>query len=137
MTTFQQWVDGFRTANLTITGVTRHYDNPPLSLNTADLPAAWPSIFSGGYDGYEWSCNELNETYSMSFVVACEAVNQSRMPENYELMIDIADNLRTALNGITSMLFIRPLSIQAATVTVAGNNYYGLVATVEGSNSGA
>ncbi len=71
MTTFQQWVDGFRDANLSITGVTRHYDEPPASINTADLPAAWPSIFSGGYSGQTWSCDELNENYTMSFVVAC------------------------------------------------------------------
>jgi len=135
MTTFQQWVDSFRSSNLTVTGITRHYDNPPNSLNTADLPAAWPSIFSGGYGDYEWSCNELNETFTMSFVVACEAVNQNNIPENYEQMVDIADNLRTALNTIDVTTFIRPLQIQAATVTVAGTAYYGLVCTIEGANS--
>ena len=36
-TTMVQWVDAFQA--LTVSGVTRHYDNPPLSLNTADLPA--------------------------------------------------------------------------------------------------
>jgi hypothetical protein len=136
MTSFNQWVDAFRSANLTITGVTRHYDEPPLSLNTADLPAAWPSIFAGGYDGDDWSCNELNEAHSMSFIIACEAVNQSRMPENYQLMVDLADAARTALNNIDVMTFIRPISIQAASINVAGNDYYGLTCTIEGSNSG-
>lgn len=137
MTTPQEWVDGFRSGSLTITGVTRHYDEPPNALNTADLPAAWPSVFSVGYGGRDWSCDVLNEVASMSFLIACEAVGQSRMPENYELLVDMATNARTALNGLNDdlMIFVQP-SIQVATITVAGNSYFGLACTIEGSNGG-
>lgn len=86
----------------------------------------------------DWGCDELNEAYDMRYLIATEAVSLSTMPDNYQLMIDLADEARTAIRALQGdvMEFVKPVSIASATITVGGNNFYGLVCTVEGSNSG-
>lgn len=133
MASVNEWVDAFRL--MQVAGVARYYNEPPSSLNSADLPAAWPDMFSAGYNDYQFSCNEQNERFSMDYVIACEAVGQSRLPENYQLMIDMSDAVRDSIVGIDVTLFTRPTRIQPVTRLIAGVAYFCILVTVDGANS--
>lgn len=131
MTTFNQWVTAFRSPALTVAGVTRYYDNPPDSLNTADLPAAWPFLFTGTNGDFMYSCSALNQAFTMTYDIVTEPVAQSNIGPNYQLIVDIADAALTALQAMTVMNFIT-FDMAIMTITIAGINYWGLRCNVTG-----
>ncbi len=120
---------------LTVTGVTRHYDEPPRRLATADLPAAFPLMPSGAIGEKSLSCYDTNKTRSIGYVVCLEAVGQGTQAQNYGLLAAAMDNMETAFDGLeksqggTLANFIE-YDMAAEIFPVAGNDYWAIVATV-------
>ena len=133
-TTFRSFVDALE--DLDITGVVRKYKSgpPAQSPSTADTPAQYVhlpssdevSIVIGQQGGWP--------TLRAEFVLLVEAVGQSTQPRNFDLTVDMMDNLATGLRGqpCTTKSHVR-WSIRQAIDTVAGQDYWAIVANVEGS----
>lgn len=121
---------------ITVTGVSRHYDEPPQSLKTADLPAAFPMPPSGDMLGNESTCSDGdNKVRSMRYIIAIEAKGQGTNATNYAQIAALMDNLETALDAVhTSSGFVFPLtySITSGAFGVAGSEYWSIIATVTG-----
>ncbi len=131
MTTNAQWLAGIQA--MSVTGVTKTYSYPPTSLNTADLPAAWPHQFDMSLNNIISSCSDLNKARTCNYFIALEPTPQSTQSANYEAMIAMVDNLETAIQALTVMEFVT-FTIRSVIVTVAGNEYWGLEAVLTGSN---
>jgi len=114
---------------MTVTGVATHYDYPPESLG--ELPAAFclPPVSSLG--DYVVSCIDQNKTRSMGYVICLEAAGQDQNEENYDLYAPAMDNLETALNtALGTAANFYQYEMTAGTYTVAGINYWAIIATV-------
>lgn len=133
MTTYVEYVDGLEA--LVVAGVARRYtEGPPLSLNTADLPAQWVQLPAGESEamvlgdaaGSRWP------TFSADLIIAIEAVGQSTGGANFDATITLMEALRTRLE--LTDLTEAPLAwvMRQAIVTVAGNDYWAVVASVRG-----
>lgn len=120
---------------LTVTGVTRHYDEPPTSLNTADLPAAFPLMPSGALGEKSLSCWASNKTRSMGYVVAIEPVGQDTQASNYGKLAAVMDNMEAAFDGLEksqggSLANFIEYEMAAEIFEVSGKAYWAIVATV-------
>ncbi len=131
MTTNAQWLAGIQA--MSVTGVTKTYTYPPTSLNTADLPAAWPHQFDMSLGNIISSCSDLNKARTCNYFIALEPTPQSTQSANYEAMIAMVDNLETAIQALTVMEFVT-FTIRSVIVTIAGGEYWGLEAVLTGSN---
>ena len=120
---------------LAITGVTRHYDEPPGSVQTADLPCAFPHMPQGGLGEKSLSCWDSNKVRSMDFVILIEPVGQGTQAQNYGAIAALMDNLEAKLDdlelsqGGTLANFLE-YDIGAQIVTLGQNDYWGIVANV-------
>jgi hypothetical protein len=131
MTTNAAWIAEIQA--MTVTGVTRRYTEPPLSLNTADLPASWPQPFGVEMTNIISSCSDLNKTRTCTYYIALEPTPQSTQAANYAAVIAMVDNLETAIAGIDVMEFVT-YTIRSIIVQVGGTDYWALEATLTGSN---
>ena len=133
MTTYVEYVDGLEA--LVVSGVARRYaSGPPLSLNTADLPAQWVQLPAGESEamvlgdasGSRWP------TFNADLIVAIEAVGQSTGGANFDAAVATMENLRARLE--LTDLTEAPLSwaMRQAIVTVAGQDYWAIVCAVAG-----
>lgn len=133
MTTYTSYVTAL--SGLTVVGVTRKYTSPPQSINTADLPAQWPLLPSGDvaplvFGGY----GAPSGTYRCDLVIATEAVGQNVNSVNFVGVLTLMDALTTALKSMTRPVAgVFTWSIRQAIVTVAGNDYWSLICSCEGS----
>lgn len=133
MTTYVEFVDGLEA--LVVSGVTRRYmSGPPLSLNTADLPAQWiqlpagesEAMVLGDASGSRWP------TFNADLIIAIEAVGQSTGGANFDAAVATMENLRTRLE--LTDLTEAPLSwaMRQVVVTVAKNDYWAIICSVIG-----
>jgi len=83
---------------MSVTGVTKHFDEPPPSLNTADLPAAFPLWPSATFPDMITSVISDGKTRSIGFAICVEASGQGTNAQNYTQYAALMDNLETALN---------------------------------------
>lgn len=120
---------------ITVTGVTRHFDQPPASIGKADLPAAFPYMPNGGIGERSVSCRALDKVRAMRFVICLAPVGTGTQSQNYGALAAAMDNLETALDALevagggTLANFIE-YDIAAEIVEVGGNDYWGVVAEV-------
>lgn len=121
---------------ITITGVNRIYDSPPLSLNDADLPAQWiqkPRVTDDVSRTFSQH-GQLWATLEAQLIVACKAVSQSVQESNWEDTIEMMDNAWAAMAG-SGDLFVRgkvTYIINQGIVTVAGIDYWSIIVEVIG-----
>ena len=133
-TTYRAFVDALEA--LTITGVTRQYtQGPPLGPpGVADCPFQYvryptsteiPMVF-GEQGGWP--------TLRAELVIGVEAVGQNTAFENFDDTVDMMDNVALALQG-SSCITKSHLrwEIRQAIDTVAGQQYWAVIAIVEGS----
>lgn len=121
---------------MTVAGVTRHYDEPPLSLNTADLPAAFPELPTGSRVEPVSTCIPDAKVRTMGFVIALEPVGQSTNKTTYATIAGMLDNLETALDALdTGMVFTEYAITVLSSYLVAGTEYWALDATITGRNA--
>ena len=130
MATNAAWVSAFQA--LTVTGVTRHYDEPPAAVSTADLPAAYLRQPGGDLPGLTISCKSSNKTRSIEYVLLVEPVGQGTQSQNFGALAALMDALETALDALTVSNFIEYDIEAGALVDVAGIQYWSIVANVRG-----
>jgi hypothetical protein len=131
ITTYADFVDQVR--DLSVTGVTRPYEHPPVVLNTSDLPASWPSIPLGEEPMVTAKTAGGWATLTCDLTIAVEPVGQSTQPTNYALMITLMDNLSTALRGSIGTIGRGPVLWEmrgSSQIRVGDVAYWGVIATV-------
>lgn len=120
---------------MTVTGVTRHYDEPVLNLVSADLPAlvmlnfgvsASPSTKLG-------DCPP-DKVRRCDLMIAISSVNQSTAAANYALYKSLADNLETALDALATYPYFRYDIRTTTQQEIAALGYWGIFCTVEGAD---
>lgn len=133
MPTVAQWVDAWQA--LTITGVTV-MATPPLSLSTAQIPAAWPELPGTSQNALLVSCVNENKARRMVFHVAIEPLGQVTQAGNYEAVIPYFDLLETAIEGMRGVTvnFIDYEISMVADIQLAKTTYWGLRVDAIGRN---
>jgi hypothetical protein len=131
--TFRDFVDTLEA--VTVTGVTRHYtQGVPASLTDADLPAKWVQFPRGTEGALVFGEHGGRQTLSCDIVIAVVSTAQSIQGENFDLTVDLMDNLMTALlaMGLCDFKSRWSSNIRQTVVQVAGFDYWAIVCTVEG-----
>lgn len=133
-TTYRSFVDALEA--LVITGVTRQYTKgPPVGAPaTADCPAQYVR-YPGGDEVPLVFGNQLGwPTLRAELVVLVEPVAQDTGPANFDKTVDMMDNVMTALRAASCFTasHIR-CSTRQIIDTVAGQDYWAVLANVEGS----
>jgi hypothetical protein len=87
-------------ADITVTGVVKKYDNPPASINTADMPSMWVE-FPENDDGFlTFGTHGGWPTLRGVLVIATKAVSLATQAENYAANLTIADAVNDALRAL-------------------------------------
>jgi len=121
---------------LTVTGAKRHYDEPPLKLQTAELPAVFPLMPGGGLGEKTVSCWNTNKTRRISLVLAFEPKGQGTQAQNYGKIAGHMDNLEAAIDGLErsqngSLANFIEYDIEAGFIEVGGIEYWCIVAEIQ------
>ena len=119
---------------MTVTGVTRHFDDPPESLSTADLPAAFPLWPGSNMLDMVTSCIDTGKTRTMGFVICVEASGQGTNATKYAQYAALMDNLETALETAFPATTVNYYTFEYNTVPgypVADQTYWAIVATIQ------
>ena len=134
LTTYRAFIDALEA--LDITGVVRRYTHGPPSgaPGTADTPALYvrypgseeiPLVF-GEQGGWP--------TLRTEVVLLVEPVGQSTQARNFDLSVDMMDNLATALRAAACIAKSKlRWSMRMGEDLVAGTAYWAVIATVEGN----
>lgn len=132
VTAYRSFVDALEA--LSITGVVREYHHGPPTTSPADTPAQY--VRSPGSEEIAIVFGEQGgwPTLRADLVILVEPVGQSTQERNFDLTVDMMDNIATALRGATCMTksHVR-WSLRQTIDTVAGQDYWAIVAGVEGS----
>ena len=131
--TFRAFVDTLEA--VTVTGVNTHFtQGPPASLTDAHLPAKWVMLPRATESAVVFGEQGGVQTMSADIVIAVVANVQNIQGENFDLTINLMDNLMTALSamGLCGVRSKWRVNIRQTTVTVAGFDGWGIVCTVEG-----
>lgn len=120
---------------LSVTGVTRHYDEPPANIHTADLPAFFPLMPGGALGERIVSCYASNKQRTIQAAIVIEPAGQGTQAQNYGRLAALMDNLETALAGMEksqggSLANFVDYDISAEILPVAGVEHWAIVATV-------
>ena len=114
---------------MTVTGVNRHYDEPPASVDISDGYAAFPLMPSAGLGEFALSCTDSNKTRTVGYVVIIEAAGQGTQAQNYGKLAAAMDNLEAALDGLTVANFIE-YDITTGSYLVGESAYWSLIAEI-------
>lgn len=124
--------------DITVSGVTRLFDYPPTSLNSADLPSQWvqsPSVDEGpmtfGYHG-GWP------TLRAQLVIAVASFFEGIQSQNYSATLTMADATLTALRAVdvTALSLGKARitwTVSVGKVTVNETDYWAVIADIEGA----
>jgi len=127
---------------LSVTGVTRQYAEPPASLNNADLPASYPESVQIDQGPLTFQSHGGNTTFYCTFVIACVPAGLGTAPTNFNTIVELSDNLDTALRGAASTIGQGTIKwdirggVGAGRIEVAGNEYWGIRCYIEGRGHG-
>ena len=133
-TTYRSFVDNLE--GLTITGVNRQYlkgppANPPVS---GDCPFQYVRYPGGDEAPLVFGEQGGWPTLRAELIVGVEPVGQNRVYENFDDTVDMMDNINTALRAATCFTLSKlRWQIRQIIDTVAGQDYWAVQCTVEGS----
>lgn len=132
MTTLTQFVSGL--ASLPVAGVVRQYTAPPASLSTSDLPASWTQLPSGERGVASYRPSEFNwRAYRAQLIVATQPFAQDTQEANYADVLAMVDAVMDALQNADICAGPLQWSVHVGVVTVAGVQYWAVIADVEGN----
>jgi hypothetical protein len=120
---------------LTISGVKRHYNEPPQSVNTSDLPAAFVTLPSGGRGEPTSVCYDSSKTRSIGIVVLVEAVGQGTNPQNYGKLAALMDAMETAFDTADFGTVFLEYELSVGQQLVGENAYWAITADINGRNA--
>ena len=98
MTTVATFITAMQ--GMTITGVKVHKDEPPSSVNKADMPMAFPLLPNGERGEAITSCTSDAKVRRMEYAILIGPVAQGTNATNYAQIATLADNLETKLDGL-------------------------------------
>jgi|GEM_PF-5188659 len=119
-------------ANLEVAGVKKRLPVPPVSLSSADLPAQWvqfPQAEAGALtfqQGMAWPLLRAE------LVIAILPVGRERAEVPYAKVLDFMEALSEALQGADVCRGSVFYTMYQDIITVAGNDYWAVIAEVEG-----
>lgn len=133
MTTLTAFVTAL--GNLTVTGVLRAYDEPPTSLNDADLPSMWVQLPQS--DDAPFTLDGVGgwPVLKAQLIIAYQASAQGTQAENWSGTLAMLDALAATLQATTPGTLGKgkvSWSIKPAQVNVAGADYWAVIADVTG-----
>ncbi len=134
ITTLATFLGDLAAVGASVPSVVTVLTEPPLSLNTADLPVSWSQPPISIEETQIPFCDGSGfPAFTGQFVVAFEPVGQSRMPENYSGTIALADEILTAFRStrITKSALSRTITLE--NIPVAEIMYWAVVTTVTGA----
>lgn len=126
------WVAAFQA--MTVSGVSRHYDEPPASIDLSNGYAAFP-LMPGSERGEQVStCDDHGKTRSMGYVVIIEAAGQGTQSQNYGKLAAAMDNLETALDALDGVTanFVEYDITTTGNYPVGDSDYWAVIATITG-----
>lgn len=132
MTTFAGFVSAL--GDINVTGVTTKLDQPPASLNDADLPAQWVQLPQLRDEPMTFQSMGGWPALQAQFVVACEPVGQGTQPANWSQAVNMVDYVAAALR-VSPSAFCKgkvTFAVRPARLSVAGVDYWAVVADVVG-----
>lgn len=141
MTTHAEFITSV-VKTLSVEGVKRQFQEPPASLNNADLPASFPESVQIIQEPLTFQSHGGRTTFQCSFVIACEPAGLGTAPTNFNEIVTLSDNLDTALRGAVGTIGQGSLTwdirggVVAGSIIVAGNEYWGIRCLVEGKGYG-
>lgn len=132
MTTYKNFVTNL--GDLSISGVERLYDNPPMGLSNADLPAQWVQFPSGEQDAMTFQAHGGWPTLRAQLIIATKSTILSTQEDNWDLTITMMDNVESALVAAVGTVVKGKLTwaIRPGTTQVGEHEYWSVIADVEG-----
>jgi hypothetical protein len=137
LTSYNDFVNNL--GDIVITGVQRRFDGPPASVATADLYCSFPRAVEGEEGPLTVATSGGWPTFRAGLVIIIEPIGQDTSPLNHAKVVDMIDNISTALRRVnpsdTLHLGRGPISwttILSSNEVVGQTQYWALVTTVEG-----
>ena len=118
--------------SMTVTGVDRHYDEPPASVDISAGECAFPTMPTGDRGDLVFSCIDSGKSRSIGYVIIVDGTEQGTQAQNYAKLATLMDNLETALDALTPGTF----NFLDYTITTTGNypvgnsEYWAIVAEI-------
>ena len=135
-TTYRSFVDALEA--LDITGVNRQYTQGPPTAQVADCPFQYVR-YPGSEEEHAIVFGEQGGRYELhaELVVCVEPVGQNVAPENFDDTVDMMDAVQAALQGASCITDSKlRWSLRQTIDTVAGQEYWAVVAQVRGYSIG-
>jgi len=117
---------------MTVTGVDRHYDFPPGSVDLSKGYAAFPLMPSSVMGERVSTCINQSKTRSIGYVVIVEATGQGTQEQNYDKLAAAMDNLEAALDALTpaTINFLDYEMTTTGDYLIGSSAYWAVVATI-------
>jgi hypothetical protein len=122
--------------DLTVTGVLHAYDEPPTSLNDADLPALWVQLPQSDEAALTLDGVGGWPVLRAQLIIAYQPTAQGTQAANWSGTLAILDALADALHNTVSGTLGRgkvSWSLKPGQVSVAGIDYWAVIADVVGN----
>lgn len=121
---------------LSVAGVRKTYDAPPVQLATANLPVLYPRLpasLDTNVPVLASGATDLRR-HVVELVIVVNPIGQSNAPANFTAAIALIDAMHTALATLAgSSEVVDSWSIALTAEPIGADGYWVLVATVSGS----
>jgi hypothetical protein len=117
---------------MTVSGVSRHYDEPPASIDIATGPAAFPTMPDSGRGAMVTTCVDMSKVRNIGFVILVDATGQGTQSQNYGKLAALMDALETSLDGLTpgTFNFIEYSITTTGNYSLGGSEYWAIIASI-------
>jgi hypothetical protein len=117
---------------MTVSGVSRHYDEPPASIDIAAGPAAFPTMMDAGRGEMVTTCVDMSKVRNIGFVILVDATGQGTQSQNYGKLAALMDALETSLDGLTpgTFNFIEYSITTTGNYSLGGSEYWAIIASI-------
>ena len=137
LTSYNDFVNNL--GDIVVSGIQRRFDGPPASVATADLYCSFPRAVEGEEAPVTTQASGGWPTFRVQLVIILVPIAQDTSPLNHAKVVDMIDNISTALRGVTPSDTLHlgrgPISwttVLSSNEVVGDVQYWALVTTVEG-----
>lgn len=115
---------------MTVTGVDRHYDFPPASVDLSAGECAFPTMPGADQGELVSTCINMSKSRGVGYVIIIDATGQGTPEQNYAKIASLMDNLETALDGLTVANFIDYTISTTGNYPIGDSDYWAIVADI-------
>ena len=119
---------------MTISGVERHYDYPPESIDIADGECAFPLLPSAEQGELVSTCIDQSKARAIDYVIIVDAAGQGTNAQNYAKLAALMDALEDALDAL-AVNFVQYSITTTGNYTIGGADYWAIVASITASEA--